>query len=502
MLEHILPRPGRHPKVPHPRRALVVGAGLAGLANAIVLAERGVQVTLLEKSSYLGGRLGAWTDQLQDGESFQMERGFHAFFRQYYNLRALLKRFDPELSMLEAMRDYPILGPGGQRESFTGLPTKAPWNLIAMTWRSPTLRLRDLPRIDRDVALEMLRFDRQHSYQKWDAHTAKDYLDQLKFPPEARRMLFEVFCHSFFNPEQEMSAAELLMMFHFYFVGNPEGLIFDVARQPFCKAILEPLERYFESLGGQVLRDCPIQRVISLPDTQGFELIAPTQVLRADWLTLALDLAGLKKLIEASPGLGDAHFRQQIDALELTAPFSVWRLWLDGPLRPDRAPFAGTVGLGLIDNISLFHLLEDESRQWAQRHGGSVVELHAYGVDPELDEQRIKDELLAGLHECYPETRSLKILEERWLHRQDCPSFAPGSDASRPRVDSGPPGLTLAGDFCRLPLPSALMERAVMSGILAANHQLALEEVQPETIFSIAQRGWLAPKSRREEVRA
>ena len=35
---------------------------------------------------------------------------------------------------------------------------------------------------------------------------------------DARRMLFDVFAHSFFNPEEEMSAAELLMMFHFLVV--------------------------------------------------------------------------------------------------------------------------------------------------------------------------------------------------------------------------------------------------------------------------------------------
>ena len=46
----------------------------------------------------------------------------------------------------------------------------------------------------------------------------------------ARRMMFDVFSHSFFNPEEHMSAADLLMMFHFYFSGNPEGLIFDVSK--------------------------------------------------------------------------------------------------------------------------------------------------------------------------------------------------------------------------------------------------------------------------------
>ena len=60
--------------------AVVAGGGLAGVAAATVLAERGVSVVLVEKESDLGGRAGGWTDRLATGETFEMERGFHAFF--------------------------------------------------------------------------------------------------------------------------------------------------------------------------------------------------------------------------------------------------------------------------------------------------------------------------------------------------------------------------------------------------------------------------------------
>ena len=82
-------------------RAVVVGAGIAGLAAATGLAERGVGVDVVEREEYLGGRVGAWTERV-DGVELAMNRGFHAFFRQYYNLRALLRRIDPALSMLTA----------------------------------------------------------------------------------------------------------------------------------------------------------------------------------------------------------------------------------------------------------------------------------------------------------------------------------------------------------------------------------------------------------------
>ncbi|MDY6998608.1 MAG: NAD(P)-binding protein, partial [Actinomycetota bacterium] len=39
-------------------RVVVVGAGIAGLAAACGLAERGVAVDVIEQHSYLGGRVG------------------------------------------------------------------------------------------------------------------------------------------------------------------------------------------------------------------------------------------------------------------------------------------------------------------------------------------------------------------------------------------------------------------------------------------------------------
>ena len=42
--------------------AMVIGGGIAGLAAATILAERGVGVTVVEREQFLGGRAGAWTE--------------------------------------------------------------------------------------------------------------------------------------------------------------------------------------------------------------------------------------------------------------------------------------------------------------------------------------------------------------------------------------------------------------------------------------------------------
>jgi isorenieratene synthase len=486
-----LPSASGRSRVPQPTTVVVVGGGIAGIAAATVLAERGVTVTLLEEKSFLGGRAGAWTDRLSSGESFEMERGFHAFFRQYYNLQALLRRIDPQLGFLQALDDYPILGPAGQMQTFSGLPRQTPWNVMMLALRSPALKFGDLRHVDARRALEMLSFDMDGTYGRHDFGTAGEYLDSLRFPPDARRLLFDVFAHSFFNPEEEMSAAELLMMFHFYFTGNPEGLVFDVAKAPFSTAIWDPMRSYLEKLGVSIqLRE----RVTELrrANEVNWQVVSEAQTLSADGVVLAVTVPALQNIVRDSADLTDIGWRESIEKLELTHPFAVWRLWLDRPTRSDRAPFVGTTGLGPLDNISVYNFFEDESRAWAARTGGCVVELHAYAVDPRFDEPTLRRDLLQGLHTLYPEIAEARILEERFFVHQDCPAFRPGSWAQRPSVSTPLPEVVLAGDFVRLPIPSALMERAAASGFLAANLLLARQGVGPVPIESVPRRGILA----------
>lgn len=448
-------------------RAVVVGGGIAGLAAATELVERGAEVTLIEREGYLGGRAGSWPDRLATGEAFDMERGFHGFFRHYRVLRDLLRRVDPDLSGLTPAADYPILAPDGQSESFAGLPRRAPWNVAALALRTPTLRARDLLSIRARPALAMLRFDMGRSYRRWDATSAREYLDSLGFPPAARRMLFDVFAHSFFCAEEEMSAGELLMMFHYYFVGNRDGLIFDLAARPMSRAFWQPLGERLVRLGAD-LRTGTACASLARAAGGGWQVeLERGGSLAADAVVLALAVPPLQAVAAASPHLA-GPWRDDLMALPVTRPFAVLRLWLDRPMRAERAAFAGTTGFGHLDNISLYDRFQDQSRAWAARTGGSVVELHAYAVEPSMDHGELAAELVAGLHAAYPESRPARELERRFLWRQDCPGFPPGIHPRRPTVTTPFPDLCLAGDLVRLPEPSALMERAAASGVAAA----------------------------------
>lgn len=482
------PKPGR-PRLTEPLHVVVAGGGLAGCAAATVLAERGAQVTVVEREAFLGGRVAAFPDRLSSGDQVQMDRGFHAFFRQYYNLRGLMRRFDPQLDSLDRLVDYPLLGPDGRSESFAHLPTQTPLNVATLVWRTPSLTMADLLGINKRQALQMLTYDPVTTWSEYGDLAASSWLDSLRFPPRARQMLFDVFAHSFFDAESEMSAARMIEMFHLYFTGNPEGLVFDVMNRTFSEGLWKPIRAYLDGMGVQFR----LQTSVDAVERQGGRLSVVTDkgALEADAVVLATTVGGLRAITAASEGGLPSELCAQARGLQTTRPFAVWRLWLDGPTRADRFPFAGTAGTRLLHNISLLHMYQDEARDFAVRTGGSVVELHAYAVPRGTDEAAMRRGMWEPAVELYPELGKMKVIDERFLVREDCPAFPPGAHASRPTVQTADPAVTLAGDYVRLPFPAALMEAAVSSGFLAANTLLAAHEVTGETLWSVSPRGLL-----------
>jgi carotenoid phi-ring synthase / carotenoid chi-ring synthase len=468
---HAAPTPSLVSEPAAPRSAVVVGGGIAGLAAATGLAERGVRVTLLEAQPTLGGRVRAWPVQA-GGTATTMSRGFHAFFRQYYNLRALLRRADPTLARLRAVPDYPLIHANGQRDSFAGLPTTPPANLVAFVARSPSFSLPDLARVDVDAALALLDVDFPKTFCDYAGRSAADVLDELRFPSAARHLALEVFARSFFADPREFSGGELVAMFHTYFLGSAEGLLFDVPYDYYDTALWAPLGRYLHDLGVEVrmpavavaLEDRGDRLVVALEDGHSLE---------TDAVVLATDQGSLQHLVRETPWLGDKAWRGRVFARRAAPRYAVWRLWFSAPVRKDTPPFLGTSGFGPLDNVSAVHLFEAGAARWARDHDGSVVEVHAYALPDDVDEATAREQLRGELFRLHPELTAAPVVHEEWLVRDDCPLVSTEPWTDRLEVSTPDPRIALAGDGIRCDYPVALMERAATTGWLAANSHLA-----------------------------
>jgi len=338
--------------------------------------------------------------------------------------------------------------------------------------RSPTFRLRDLGSLNARAAAPLAAVSVPEIYQRLDEVDAETFLRRINFPEAARHLAFEVFSRSFFAEPTRLSAAELAAMFHIYFLGSSEGLIFDVAAANFDVALWEPLRGYLTRHGVRFHTGVSVGSVHT-DGSKSFRVTTqPGPGIDADAVVLAADVAGLQRIVAASPGLGDDPWRAAVLGLRTAAPFVVQRLWLNRPVAADRPAFLGTGGLEPLDNVSVLDRYEQEAAGWARQHGGSVVELHSYALPVTTAADEVGARLLGRLHSLYPETRVANVVAERVLHRDDCPHFGPGDHARRPGVATPHPGLMLAGDGIRIDLPVALMERAATTGWAAANRLL------------------------------
>lgn len=496
------PGPSGLPRPAGVRRVVVVGGGIAGLAAAVALAERGVEVELVERQQQFGGRVRSWPV----GEGRTMSRGFHAFFRQYYTLRALLRRADPELAALGPIADYPlraVFGDGTElSDSFAAIPRTPPWSILGFVATSPSFPAAALTGVDVPAALRLVATDFPRTFTEFDGVSAADFLDRLGFPDTARHLALEVFARSFFADPREFSAGELVAMFHSYFTGSAEGLLFDVPVDDYDTVLWAPLAEYLVRLG---VRLHPGVSVTNIELAGSAVVHTETGELRADAVVLATDPATTRALVAGlrrTPGCAAAEpawqdWRERIARMRSAPPFAVHRLWLADPVAADRPAFLGTSGFGPLDNISVLERFEDTARAWSQWQGGSVVELHAYAVDEGYAAGGLRADLRAQLDRAYPELRGVDTVAEEWLVADDCGLVGTEPWAGRPGVVTPDPRLVLAGDTLRCDWPVALMERAAVTGFQAANRLLAGWQVAGHDLWSVPLRGLLPARAQR-----
>ncbi|WP_035991280.1 FAD-dependent oxidoreductase [Leptolyngbya sp. KIOST-1] len=596
-------------QVGRPTTAVIIGGGLAGLAAAYELSQRGVAVTLLERSPQLGGKIASWPIQVGD-DQFMMEHGFHGFFPQYYNLFGLVNELNIRQNF-KSLDYYSLVYKDGYRpEVFRPSNAAFPWNVVDLAISSSNrlkwgINLTHLKHLQ--VFREITGFRNPQSYQRLDNLSVAEWVAD-DFPRGLYDLYFLPFAKSSLNAPDVLSAGELMQFFHFYFFGNPEGLAFNGTCQDMGRSLVDPMVEAIQANGGQVLtgvtvsqvqwnqgqvagityqkgsvatnpvpfwvdrnpllssetmeyfgagdniysvalgaktalsltcthQGCSVQRQVEV-NAEGYlcpchgaayasdgavlagparENLASFKVLAregdriqliaanpnteataahdlaADYYVMAADIPGIKALFALSAGEVSPTLATQVDQLRVADPFAVARFWLDRDFEWEHSWFTSLSGYKLTDSITLYHRIQDDYIAWADRTGGSVVELHAYCYkEKDFPTQAdILNTFEAELYEVVPELRGATVLHRQLVNQKNFAGFPPGSFANRPETTTAAENLMFAGDWVRMPFPCGLMERAVSSGLLAANAIFEREGVRRRPILSVNPEGVL-----------
>lgn len=594
------------------RSVVVIGGGLAGLACAYELAQRGFQVTLLERSTHLGGKIASWPIEVK-GEPFMMEHGFHGFFPQYYNLKSIVR----ELNAVQNFRPlnfYSVVyrDEKYQPEVFRPSHSAFPWNIVDLAISS-TNRLRwGLNLVSPQhwqVFREITGFDPVSSFQRLDRLSVTEWVQQ-GFPQGLFDLYFLPFAKSSLNAPDVLSAGELMQFFHFYFFGNPEGLAFEGTRQDMGTSLVQPIAESIVDNGGKIVtqaaisdihwqqgkisalsyltgnrqsavpfwvesnptvtaanrtsplqfygagdqvyavndrtqtaisltcthqgctvqpsengefhcpchgaifdregrvvhgpaqRDLPRFKVLGQQD-QRLQLVAAssklpvngtTETLSADYYVIATDVPGVQHLFMGMSGEVHPQVKQQVEKLAIADPFAVCRFWFDRDFPWSHSDFTSLSGYRLTDSITLYHRIQDDYIAWAEKTGGSVVELHAYCYKEKEFPTQV--DLLTTfeqeLYEIVPDLRQATLLHRELVNQKNFSGYPPGSYVDRPTTCTAVPNLLFAGDWVKMPFPCGLMERAVSSGLLASNAILQAEGLQRRPLESVHPQGMLS----------
>jgi len=473
-------------KISTPKKVAVIGGGLAGISSAIYLSERNFDVTIFEKESYLGGKIGSWPVSFEDGFTTNVEHGFHAFFRQYYNLKNLLKKIDAHKNLIP-IDDYLIMTKEMGSFSFKEIKTTPVENILSMR-KSGIYSYANIIANPKFIKmLELVKYEMQKTFEKFDHISFKNFADDVNLQPQMR-LMFTTFSRAFFAEPHLISMAELIKSFHFYFLSNDLGLIYDVLNDDFEETLWKPAKDFLSRFKSKINLKTQVESITKLNNKfsiNGEEF---------DYTILASDVKGTKQIIEKSDYLKSQHptFYNNMLELKQSQRYSVLRIWIDKDVRKDVPFFIFTDALKILDSVTIYHRMEQSSKEWANRNGGGIFELHSYALPDEFPESEVRSQLLREFEVYFPEISGYLIQYEYLQVKNDFTAFHTNLFINRPGVNTEVDNLFLAGDWVKLDQPAMLMEAATTSALYCTNNILSKERLKQEPIFSVPKGGIFA----------
>lgn len=470
------------PKLAEPKKVAIIGGGIAGLVAAMELAEKGFEVDIFERNSYWGGKLGSWTFE-QNGKVLRTTHGFHAFFHQYYNLLNWMEKHDIA-KFLKPIDDYKVMFSETESMGFKGIENTPGLNILDLrkkgvfpwyTFFNPF----SIP------FLSLLRYDPVKTFKHYDSMSYGEFARRTMMPPKMK-VVFNSFARAFFSEPDKMSMAELIKSFHFYFLSNDKGLIYQSLNDDFEYTFLKPVLSKLQDLGVKLHVNTEVSNFKKLD--QGFEIEGDC----FQYAIIASDIKGTQKLIEKSNGLSAIDFAKVI-GMKHSDNYAVYRVWTDRYEKKDWPYFVITDKQKALDSITFYHKTEKESAKWSEENNGGIFELHSYSLPGDLtDEKEIKEALLNEFYTYLPELKGMTIVHDYFQLRNDFPAFHVGQYANRVEVEAVTNDLYFVGDWVKLNNPSMLMEAACTSAIEASNKICLKEKVQETQLFTVPEKGLLA----------
>lgn len=446
---------------------LIVGGGLAGIATAVALAERGVSCLLLESKPRLGGRAGSFEDP--ETKSL-VDNCQHVSMGCCTNLKQLLRTIGVESSFRREKVLY-FIGVDGRVSKLYATPGPSPLHLAWAGFWMRTVSFPDKLRIAtglRRLARPLSAAAADQPFSRWLYHHGQT--------PSVISAFWEVVLVSALSETLDrMTVGSARKVFLDGFLRNRDSWTVEIPDAKLGEIYGEPVIQWLKARGCEVLVKSAVEKVVVDGHRVAGVRLKDGRTMTADHYVLAVPWHRLGSLLpdtckDRSP-FADAS---RLEA----APITSVHIWLDRPI----TDLPHVVFLGRLSQW-LFNRTQLDATNSEEREGlGGWYYQVVISASRDLaghSQREILRRVLVELAGVFPAARAAVVIKSRQIteHRAVF-SVQPGSDRCRPTQATGIENLTLAGDWTQTGWP-ATMEGAVRGGNLAAEqilHQLGRPE--------------------------
>ncbi|MBO1350345.1 MAG: 9,9'-di-cis-zeta-carotene desaturase [Hormoscilla sp. GUM202] len=474
-------------------RVAIVGAGLAGMATAVELADAGHEVEIFESRPFVGGKVGSWVDESGN----HVEMGLHVFFGCYYQLFDLMQKVGALENLLLKEHIHTFVNRGGKIGAldfrfFTG----APFNGLKAFFTTSQLSLLD--KLQNAIALGTSPIVRGLVDFTGAMKTIRD-LDRLSFADwfrkqggssgSLKRMWNPIAYALGFIDTENISARCMLTIFQLFAAKSEASVLRMLAGSP-DEYLHKPILNYLEARGTKIYTRRRVREILFAEEdglTKVTGLVVAQgeteETITADVYVCAGDVPGTQRLLPPSwrkwPSFDHIYKLDTVPVATVQLRFDGWVTELhDAEKRQQLREAAGMDNLLYTPDadFSCFADLALASPKDYYRPGqGSLLQLVLTPGDPFIKQsnEAIAQHVLEQVQDLFSSARELNmtwytvVKLAQSLYRE-----APGMDPYRPPQQTPVANFFLAGSYTQQDYIDS-MEGATLSGRQAAKAILA-----------------------------
>ena len=474
-------------------RVAIAGAGLAGMATAVELADAGHQVEIFESRPFVGGKVGSWVDR--DGNHVEM--GLHVFFGCYYQLFELMKKVEAFKNLRLKEHTHNFINKGGKTGSLDfRFLTGAPFNGLKAFFATSQLSVQDKLQnamalgtspivrglIDFDGAMKTIRDLDRVSFGDW-------FRRQGGSDGSIKRMWNPIAYALGFIDADNISARCMLTIFQLFAAKTEASVLRMLNGSPY-EYLHKPIVEYLEARGTKIHTRQKVREIKFSEDdgeTRVNGIVVANgdteETITADAYVFACDVPGIQRILPEAwrkwPEFDNIYKLDAVPVATVQLRFDGWVTELHEKNQRQQLDHAAGIDNLLYTpdaDFSCFADLALTSPEDYYRQGeGSLLQLVLTPGDPFIKEnnEAIAHHVLKQVHELFPSSQELNMT---WYSvvklAQSLYKEAPGMEPYCPNQQTPVANFFLAGNYTQKDYIDS-MEGATISGKQAAKIILA-----------------------------